>query len=132
MTIGGLVTATGMAAGAAAVGLFPQHNIALWIGLAILGVGQGIFLPPLLNAVMSSVALEYAGTASGLVATSQQLGGAFSAAAVNAIYFATIAALPGGSIHAHAFLIASLVPIVAVLLAVVLLGAVFRRAASAR
>ncbi|MGH6713578.1 MAG: hypothetical protein ACREEK_32080 [Bradyrhizobium sp.] len=82
-----------------------------------------------MNAVMSGVALEYAGTASGLVATSQQLGGAFSAAAVNAIYFATIAVLPatsGGNIHAHAFVLASLVPAVAALLAVALLGLAFR------
>jgi MFS family permease len=134
MTIGGLVTATGMAACAVAVGLFPGHNVVLACALAILGVGQGMFLPPLLNAVMSGVALEYAGTASGLVATSQQLGGAFSAAAVNAIYFATITTLAGTigrSVHTRAFVIASLVPIVAVLLAVFLLSFVFRRAASA-
>jgi MFS family permease len=134
MRIGGVVTATGMAACAVAVGLHLRHDVVLASALVILGVGQGVFLPPLLNAVMSGVALEYAGTASGLVATSQQLGGAFGAAAVNAIYFATIATLPGtngASGHANAFVLASLVPTVAVLSAVVLLSRVFRRAASA-
>jgi hypothetical protein len=134
MRIGGLVTASGIAASAVAVGLFPQHNLALAGALVILGVGQGLFLPPLLNAVMSGVELKYAGTASGLVATAQQLGGAFSAATVNTIYFATISALPaasGGTVHAQAFVFASLVPAAAVLLAVLFLTLVFRRTAPA-
>jgi MFS family permease len=129
MTIGGLVTATGIVACAVAVGRFPQYNLVLVAALAILGVGQGFFLPPLLNAVMSGVAVQYAGTASGLVATSQQLGGAFAAAAVNAIYFAT--RTTGTNADVRAFVLASLIPTVAVLIAVLLLGFVFRRAASA-
>jgi EmrB/QacA subfamily drug resistance transporter len=71
-TLGMGVTAAGLAFFA---GLAPDTPLA-WIvaGLAVLGLGYGIFSSPNTNAIMSSVAPRHLGTASGMVATMRAVG----------------------------------------------------------
>jgi len=84
LTIGVLLTALGFAC-CGAVAVFAAGDVPLLtLALVIVGCGQGLFLPPLLNAVLARISPAYAGAGSGIVATAQQVGGAFGVAAVNA------------------------------------------------
>ncbi|MBN8944475.1 MAG: MFS transporter [Rhizobiales bacterium] len=89
----------------------------------IVGVGQGLFLPPLLNAVLAGVSREQAGSASGVVATCQQVGGAFGVAVVGITSFG-VPSLPD---PAHAFAWSLTYEIGAIMLAFCLLGTMFGR-----
>jgi MFS family permease len=90
LTIGALLTAFGFAC-CGAVAFFAAANMPLLtLALVIIGCGQGLFLPPLLNAVLARISPAYAGAASGIVATAQQVGGAFGVAGVNAAYSVAI------------------------------------------
>lgn len=62
-------------------------------GLAVVGVGIGMVLVPLTATALADVAPAQAGAASGVLATSLQLGGALSVAAIGAVYYG---ALGGG------------------------------------
>ncbi|MBB1153034.1 MULTISPECIES: MFS transporter [Amycolatopsis] len=67
--------------------------------LALIGAGQGLLVPPLLNHVLSAVPRADAGMASGVLATGQQIGGALGVAVIGAVYYS---ALPGSPLHALA------------------------------
>ncbi|SFO64005.1 Predicted arabinose efflux permease, MFS family [Amycolatopsis rubida] len=67
--------------------------------LLLIGAGQGLLVPPLLNHVLSAVPRADAGTASGVLATGQQIGGALGVAVVGAVYYS---ALDGSPLHALA------------------------------
>jgi len=126
MAVGGFLTGTALILCAVAALALPDMTVALIPGLILAGCGQGIFLPPLLNAVLARTEPRDAGTAAGVLATAQQVGGAFGAAAVNAIYFSTAAAGP----HAVAFGAAAAVPGVAAVVAAMLLRINFREPAT--
>lgn len=92
LTVGAVLTALGFT-GCAGIALFAATDVSLLtLALVIVGCGQGLFLPPLLNAVLARISPAYAGAASGIVATAQQVGGAFGVAAVNAAYAAAVTA----------------------------------------
>lgn len=63
---------------------------ALLPGLAVVGFGIGMVLVPLTATALADVAHTEAGAASGVLATSLQLGGALSVAAVGAVYYAAL------------------------------------------
>ncbi|WP_134728172.1 MFS transporter [Amycolatopsis nivea] len=67
--------------------------------LALIGAGQGLLVPPLLNHVLAAVPRADAGMASGVLATGQQIGGALGVAVIGAVYYS---ALPGSPLHALA------------------------------
>ena len=56
-------------------------------GLAVAGGGLALLLIPLASVVLAAVPAEAAGGASGLFATSQQLGGAIGVALFGSIFF---------------------------------------------
>jgi EmrB/QacA subfamily drug resistance transporter len=60
---------------------------ALTPALFVSGLGMGTVLAPLLNLVLSGIPTRYAGSASGIVNTVQQLGGAIGVAVVGVIFF---------------------------------------------
>lgn len=54
--------------------------------LCLLGFSQGLLMTPLINLVMSLIAVNYAGIASGIISTLQQMGAAFGVAIVSLIF----------------------------------------------
>ena len=62
-----------------------------WIpGMALSGLGFGLFVPPVIDIVLANVAPERAGTASGTLATVQQVGGALGVAVIGIIFFGLV------------------------------------------
>ena len=67
--------------------------------LTILGFGQGLFLTPLLNVVLSRVEPHLAGGGAGMLATFQQAGGALGIAVVGLLFFGALDGTPSGFRH---------------------------------
>ena len=59
--------------------------------LIVMGVGMGLIVAPLTDAVLSEVPREHAGSASGLINTVQQMGNALGLGLVSVVFFGTIA-----------------------------------------
>jgi EmrB/QacA subfamily drug resistance transporter len=76
----------------------PRMDIVLW--LAVSGIGQGLFLSPNTNAVMSAVPADKSGTASGLIATTRVVGQALSVAIAGAIFVGLGGAAAGATLVA--------------------------------
>lgn len=82
----GMLTLIGTAA---AVGTDP--HIYSWIpGMLLSGLGFGLFVPPVIDIVLVNVDPARAGTASGTLATVQQVGGALGVAALGIVFFGLI------------------------------------------
>ncbi|WP_435861285.1 MFS transporter [Streptomyces tauricus] len=65
-------------------------SIASWqmaLPLVVMGVGMGLIVAPLTDAVLSEVPREHAGSASGLINTVQQMGNALGLALVSVVFF---------------------------------------------
>jgi sugar phosphate permease len=77
------------------------------------GAGMGLAIAPLATLVLAAVPEREAGSASGLLATAQNVGNAIGVAVIGAVYFG---AASGGVAHAFQLSLAAL--------AVVLLGVV--------
>ncbi len=120
MAWGGGLATLGLALCAAGPLVLPGSGLGLLPGLVVMGLGQGCFLPPLLNVVLARTSPANAGAGAGVVATAQQLGGAFGVAAVSALFFA-------GDDRVMAFGLAVAAPALAALAATLLLPVVFRR-----
>jgi len=82
----GMLTLIGTSA---AVGTHP--HIYSWIpGMLLSGLGFGLFVPPVIDIVLVNVDPVRAGTASGTLATVQQVGGALGVAALGIVFFGLI------------------------------------------
>jgi hypothetical protein len=85
--------------------LAPLSPIALMPSLVVLGIGQGLFMKPLTNEVLSRVAVHHAGVAAGLLTTTQRAGNALGVAALEIPFFAMLDhARAAGLDQAHAYL----------------------------
>ncbi|MEU1401586.1 MFS transporter [Streptomyces sp. NPDC005728] len=89
---GALVMAAGVL-----VYLWESHRyglgIASWqmaLPLVVMGVGMGLIVAPLTDAVLSGVPQEHAGSASGLINTVQQMGNALGLGLVSVVFFGVI------------------------------------------
>jgi EmrB/QacA subfamily drug resistance transporter len=76
--------------------------------LVVMGVGMGLIVAPLTDAVLSEVPREHAGSASGLINTTGQMGTALGLGLVSLVFFGSIdeeqlAPVPVGSAFAQAF-----------------------------
>ncbi len=71
--------------------------------LFVLGLGQGLLLTPLVNAVLAGVPPDQAGSASGVLVMDQQLAGAVGVAAVGVVFFGVLGGHRGSAAYAHAF-----------------------------
>ncbi|MGW2524773.1 MFS transporter [Streptomyces sp. NPDC001617] len=68
-------------------------GIASWqmaLPLVVMGVGMGLIVAPLTDAVLSGVPREHAGSASGLINTVQQMGNALGLGLVSVVFFGAI------------------------------------------
>jgi hypothetical protein len=93
----------GGAAGTALLGV-PMQAEALIPGLLLLGLGQGLLVTPLFSTILGDIPHGNIGSASGMLGTMQQVGGAFGVALVG-ILFATalIHARVAGAAEAEAY-----------------------------
>jgi len=55
--------------------------------LAVAGFGMGMFVAPVINLILANVKPQHAGAASGVLATAQQVAGAFGIAVLGVIFF---------------------------------------------
>lgn len=62
--------------------------------LVVMGVGMGLIVAPLTDAVLSGVPKEHAGSASGLINTVQQMGTALGLGLVSVVFFGSISDRP--------------------------------------
>ncbi|MFE0202504.1 MFS transporter [Streptomyces sp. NPDC058985] len=68
-------------------------GIASWqmaLPLTVMGLGMGLIVAPLTDAVLSQVPREHAGAASGLINTVQQMGNALGLGLVSVVFFGTM------------------------------------------
>ncbi|MFE7860324.1 MFS transporter [Streptomyces sp. NPDC057403] len=68
-------------------------GIASWqmaLPLVVMGVGMGLIVAPLTDAVLTNVPREHAGSASGLINTVQQMGNALGLGLVSVVFFGAI------------------------------------------
>ncbi|MFF9202828.1 MFS transporter [Streptomyces sp. NPDC014986] len=69
------------------------QSISPWqmaLPLTVMGVGMGLIVAPLTDAVLSEVPREHAGSASGLINTVQQMGNALGLGLVSVVFFGVI------------------------------------------
>lgn len=62
----------------------------MMVPLVVMGVGMGLIVAPLTDAVLSDVPRGHAGSASGLISTTQQMGNALGLALVSVVFFGSI------------------------------------------
>lgn len=68
-------------------------SIAPWqmaLPLVVMGVGMGLIVAPLTDAILAEVPREHAGSASGLINTVQQMGNALGLGLVSVVFFGTM------------------------------------------
>ncbi|OKJ22254.1 MFS transporter [Streptomyces sp. CB01580] len=89
---GALVMAAGVLLYIAEADRYGQ-DIAPWqmaLPLVVMGVGMGLIVAPLTEAVLSEVPREHSGSASGLINTVQQMGSALGLGLVSVVFFGEI------------------------------------------
>lgn len=99
------------------------HSWQMALPLLVMGAGMGMVFSPLTDAILSQVPQEHAGSASGLINTTNQLGNAFGLALVSLAFT--------GSTPVHAFGHALLWTAGALAVVVVLMAALPKRTAHA-
>ena len=114
LALGFLLLAGGLALSASFAGT-GTPGPGFYLGLAAIGMGQGLVLPSVVRIVLAEVEPERAGIASGMVTATLQIGAAVGAATLGGLFFSTLGAAPAVADYAHAFR-TSMFALVAVLL----------------
>ncbi|MFC9650123.1 MULTISPECIES: MFS transporter [unclassified Streptomyces] len=73
------------------------HAWQMALPLTVMGLGMGLIVAPLTDAVLSGVPREHAGSASGLISTTQQMGSALGLGLVSVVFFGVVDDRVGGS-----------------------------------
>ncbi|WP_344444734.1 MFS transporter [Kitasatospora nipponensis] len=83
------------------------HPWQMALPLVVMGAGMGLIVAPLTDAVLSEVPREHAGSASGLISTTQQLGNALGLGLVSVAFFGVVDDAPHdqavATVFTHAF-----------------------------
>ncbi|MBC6456397.1 MFS transporter [Actinomadura sp. HBU206391] len=105
LTIGTLVVAAGYALLAWTAASIGDHGAIEWIipGLLVAGAGMGLVMAPLPALVLAGVQPRHAAAASGVLATSQQAGGAIGVALIGVVFYDALGAHPAGRDFPRAF-----------------------------
>jgi MFS family permease len=92
LEVGGALTALGFAGTAVVAWIGGPHISPAQIipTLLVQGVGEGLLLTPLLDAVLSPIGADDVGAASGVLSTAQQVGGALGVAVVGVVFFSAL------------------------------------------
>ncbi|WP_371797439.1 MFS transporter [Streptomyces sp. NBC_01718] len=120
LEVGSVILAVGYLATAVVLLSGPQLTPLLVIPTLMLqSVGGGLLITPLLNTVLTRIAPETVGMASGALSTAQQVGGALGVAVVGAVFFNAFHPAADGPVRAagHAFAMASITTFVIAALA---------------
>jgi EmrB/QacA subfamily drug resistance transporter len=110
------VTAAGVVISGALVALVAEPDpLVLALTFGVVAVGQGAVIPALTGTVLAETDPLHAGSASGLLATTQQLGGALGIALTGTIFFGRLGAgvSPAAYGDAFAFALAAILVILA-------------------
>jgi EmrB/QacA subfamily drug resistance transporter len=94
-------------AGFAALALAVEGHRVVWMPapLLIAGLGFGIVMPSIINAVIGSLDARFAGLASGVLISTFQIGAALGVAVVGGVFFQVLGPSADLASHAHAFVI---------------------------
>jgi EmrB/QacA subfamily drug resistance transporter len=93
----------GLAAAAAiALAAGDPAPVALTPAFILLGAGQGVVIPALNGIVLSETPARFAGSASGLLATAQQIGGALGVAVAGTVFFGRLGTHAGPVVYGQA------------------------------
>ncbi len=89
LSLGCLLLVAGMLAVMATVSRYGEviHSWQLLPALVVCGLGLGLTIPPLLNVILAGISGRSAGSASGVLSTTQQVGGALGVAIIGVIFF---------------------------------------------
>jgi predicted MFS family arabinose efflux permease len=96
LALGALLVAAGCVVLAEAAHASSARELAP--GLALAGFGIGAVLVPLASTVLAGVDPQHAGSAAGVLATAQQVGGALGVAVIGVVFF-------GSGAVVHAFVV---------------------------
>jgi EmrB/QacA subfamily drug resistance transporter len=86
---GAIICAFGYALTYAAAAFIPFAPGYLVPGIVLLGLGQGLFMTPVVNLVLSEIPEQHTGAASGVLNTMQRVGNALGVAVLEIPFFAT-------------------------------------------
>jgi EmrB/QacA subfamily drug resistance transporter len=105
LTVGTLVVATGYALLAETALSIGGDGRIEWIipGLLVAGAGMGLVMAPLPALVLAGVGPRNASAASGVLATSQQAGGAIGVAVIGVVFYDALGTRPDAGDFPHAF-----------------------------
>jgi MFS family permease len=95
----------------------PEYLI---LPLMVMGVGQGMFMTPVLNVVLSAIPENHSGAASGVLTTVQRAGNALGVAALEIPFFTTLDAHIAGSSQSAAYIAAFAAVAVCILVTMIL------------
>jgi len=89
LSLGCLLLVAGMLAVMATVSRYGEviHSWQLLPALVVCGLGLGLTIPPLLNVILAGISGRSAGSASGVLSTTQQVGSALGVAIIGVIFF---------------------------------------------
>ena len=125
LTIGMSIEVVGYAAIAVAVTTRAEGWV-LPATILLAGFGQGIAMPRLFNVALEDVPPAQGGVAAGVVNSMLQIGAAISVAAIGSLFFGVLGSGTGPAAYGHAFGIA-MIAVVAALLCAAILSAGRRR-----
>jgi EmrB/QacA subfamily drug resistance transporter len=105
LSLGGLVIAAGYGALALVVHGIGNHGAVTWVIPAFLvaGYGMGIYIVPSTPIILAGVEPEHAASASGILSTAQQAGGAIGVAVIGVVFYNTLGSHPVPAHIPHAF-----------------------------
>jgi hypothetical protein len=63
--------------------------------MVVIGIGNGLAVPPLIGAVLAGIRVQQAGAAAGVLTTSQQFAGAVGVAGLGGLFFGVLGARGG-------------------------------------
>ncbi|CAG9213246.1 Permeases of the major facilitator superfamily [Paraburkholderia tropica] len=102
LTLGFALIALGLAA-AASLANVGAPGAGFYLGLAAMGVGQGLVLPSVVRIVLAEVEPARAGVASGMVTATLQIGAAVGAATLGGVFFSHLGAHPAALDYVQGF-----------------------------
>ncbi|MDN7487719.1 MFS transporter [Burkholderia sp. AU45274] len=121
LTLGFAMLAAGVATAAALAGA-AAPGAGFYVGIAAIGIGQGLVLPSVVRIVLAEVDTARAGVASGMVTAMLQIGAAVGAATLGGVFFARLGAHPAALDYVQGFR-TSMFALTAVLLVCIVLSA---------